>query len=30
MEKRYELYTNYKSLKYIFIQSNLNLRQKDG
>jgi hypothetical protein len=28
MEKRYELYTDYKSLKYIFIQSNLNLRQR--
>jgi hypothetical protein len=28
MGKRYELYTNHKSLKYIFTQSNLNLRQK--
>jgi hypothetical protein len=28
MEKRCELYTNYKSLKYIFTQSNLNLRQR--
>jgi hypothetical protein len=27
MEKRCELYTNHKSLKYIFTQSNLNLRQ---
>jgi hypothetical protein len=26
--KRYELYTDHKSLKYIFTQSNLNLRQK--
>jgi hypothetical protein len=28
MGKRYELYTDHKSLKYIFIQSNLNLRQR--
>jgi hypothetical protein len=28
MRKRCELYTNYKSLKYIFTQSNLNLRQR--
>jgi hypothetical protein len=28
MGKRCELYTNHKSLKYIFTQSNLNLRQK--
>jgi hypothetical protein len=28
MGKRCELYTNYKSLKYIFTQSNLNLRQR--
>jgi hypothetical protein len=28
MGKRCELYTDYKSLKYIFTQSNLNLRQK--
>jgi hypothetical protein len=28
MEKRYELYTDHKSLKYIFTQSNLNLRQR--
>jgi hypothetical protein len=28
MEKRCELYTNHKSLKYIFIQSDLNLRQR--
>jgi hypothetical protein len=28
MGKRYELYTNHKSLKYIFTQSNLNLRQR--
>jgi hypothetical protein len=28
MEKRCELYTNHKSLKYIFTQVNLNLRQK--
>jgi hypothetical protein len=27
MGKRYELYTDHKSLKYIFTQSNLNLRQ---
>jgi hypothetical protein len=28
MEKRCELYTNHKSLKYICTQSNLNLRQR--
>jgi hypothetical protein len=28
MGKRYELYMNHKSLKYIFTQSNLNLRQR--
>jgi hypothetical protein len=28
MGKRCELYTNHKSLKYIFIQANLNLRQR--
>jgi hypothetical protein len=28
MVKRYELYTDHKSLKYIFTQSNLNLRQR--
>jgi hypothetical protein len=28
MEKTYELYTDHKSLKYIFTQSNLNLRQR--
>jgi hypothetical protein len=28
MGKRCELYTNHKSLKYIFTQSNLNLRQR--
>jgi hypothetical protein len=28
MEKRCELYTDHKSLKYIFTQSNLNLRQR--
>jgi hypothetical protein len=28
MEKRCELYTNHKSLKYIFMQSDLNLRQR--
>jgi hypothetical protein len=28
MRKRYELYTVHKSLKYIFTQSNLNLRQR--
>jgi hypothetical protein len=28
MGKRCELYTDHKSLKYIFIQSNLNLRQR--
>jgi hypothetical protein len=28
MGKRYELYTDHKSLKYIFIQLNLNLRQR--
>jgi hypothetical protein len=28
MGKRCELYTNHKSLKYIFMQSNLNLRQR--
>jgi hypothetical protein len=28
MGKRYELYIDYKSLKYIFTQSNLNLRQR--
>jgi hypothetical protein len=28
MGKRCELYTNHKSLKYIFIQLNLNLRQR--
>jgi hypothetical protein len=28
MGKRYELYTDHKSLKYIFTQSNLNLRQR--
>jgi hypothetical protein len=28
MGKRCELYTDYKSLKYIFTQSNLNLRQR--
>jgi hypothetical protein len=28
MGKRYEPYTDHKSLKYIFIQSNLNLRQR--
>jgi hypothetical protein len=28
MRKRCELYTNHKSLKYIFTQSNLNLRQR--
>jgi hypothetical protein len=28
MEKRCELYTDYKNLKYIFTQSNLNLRQR--
>jgi hypothetical protein len=28
MEKRCELYTNHKSLKYIFTQVNLNLRQR--
>jgi hypothetical protein len=28
MGKRCELYTDHKSLKYIFTQSNLNLRQK--
>jgi hypothetical protein len=30
MGKRCELYIDHKSLKYIFTQSNLNLRQKDG
>jgi hypothetical protein len=28
MGKRYELYMDHKSLKYIFTQSNLNLRQR--
>jgi hypothetical protein len=28
MEKRYELYMDHKSLKYIFTQSNMNLRQR--
>jgi hypothetical protein len=28
MGKRCELYTDHKSLKYIFTQSNLNLRQR--
>jgi hypothetical protein len=28
MVKRYELYMDHKSLKYIFTQSNLNLRQR--
>jgi hypothetical protein len=28
MGKRYELYTDHKSLKYIFTQSNLNLRRR--
>jgi hypothetical protein len=28
MRKRCELYTDHKSLKYIFTQSNLNLRQR--
>jgi hypothetical protein len=28
MGKIYELYTDHKSLKYIFTQSNLNLRQR--
>jgi hypothetical protein len=28
MGKRYELITDHKSLKYIFTQSNLNLRQR--
>jgi hypothetical protein len=28
MSKRYELYTDHTSLKYIFTQSNLNLRQR--
>jgi hypothetical protein len=28
MEKRCELYTNHKSLKYIFTQPDLNLRQR--
>ena len=28
MGKRYELYTDHKSLKYIFTQSNLKLRQR--
>jgi hypothetical protein len=28
MGKRCELYTDHKSLKYIFVQSNLNLRQR--
>jgi hypothetical protein len=28
MEKRCELYTDHKSLKYIFTQLNLNLRQR--
>jgi hypothetical protein len=28
MRKRYELYTDYKSMKYIFTQSNINLRQR--
>jgi ribonuclease HI len=28
MGKRYDLYTDHKSLKYIFTQSNLNLRQR--
>jgi hypothetical protein len=28
MVKRYELYTDHKSLKYIFTQSNLNVRQR--
>jgi hypothetical protein len=28
MGKKCELYTGHKSLKYIFIQSNLNLRQR--
>jgi hypothetical protein len=28
MEKRCELYMDYKSLKYIFMQSDLNLRQR--
>jgi hypothetical protein len=28
MEKRCEPYTNHKSLKYIFIQPDLNLRQR--
>jgi hypothetical protein len=28
MEKRCELYTDHKILKYIFTQSNLNLRQR--
>jgi hypothetical protein len=28
MGKRCELYTNHKSLKYIFTQSNLNLKQR--
>jgi hypothetical protein len=30
MGKRCELYTDHKSLKYIFTQSNLNLRQRRG
>jgi hypothetical protein len=30
MGKRCELYTDHKSLKHIFIQSNLNLRQRSG
>jgi hypothetical protein len=28
MRKRYELYTDHKSMKYIFTQSNINLRQR--
>jgi hypothetical protein len=28
MGKRYELYTDHRSLKYIFMQSDLNLRQR--
>jgi hypothetical protein len=28
MGKRYELYTDHKSLKYIFMQSDLNLKQR--
>jgi hypothetical protein len=30
MGKRCELYTDHKSLKYIFTQSNLNLSKEDG